>query len=91
MSSDASSRSSRAEPMDDLPNCVLGLGNREPGGEDQAGDSEVAVETEKGREGDGAVVVSEEVVKVEPRWLACEKDGGGLTGGASPGDVMDTG
>ena len=103
ISSGPSGRMSSPEPIDDLTNCGADLSDRELGEEDLIGNSEV-LETDKGRGGDGPILdaactVSDvEVESRLPGGLAAEettgavgeKDGGGLTGGASPGNVMDT-
>ena len=102
ISSDPSNRASSGEPSDDLVNCGVDLTVRELGDADLVGSSEV-VAADKGREGDVPILDEsrpESKDEVDSRWpvnLALvveigtpgEKDGGGLTGAASPGDVMD--
>ena len=101
MSSEPSKRPSSGETNDDLVNWgVDDLSDRACGDVDLMGSSEVAV----GRDGvDEALDSTSSFSKggaeswcsgylafEATRGMVGENDGGGLTGGASPGDVMDT-
>lgn len=103
ISSDPSKRASSGEPSDDLANCGVDLTVREFGDADLIGNSEV-VAAERGRGGEGPIRDASRLESkdgVDSCWMENlafdveigtpgEKDGGGLTGVASPGDVMDT-
>jgi hypothetical protein len=102
VSSAASARPSMGEPSDDLPACgVDDLAGRPWGDAGRSGSSEVV--RDSGGVGDVPILDSARssrdavesrrwlgyLVLVATRGTPGEKDGGGLTGAASPGDVMD--
>lgn len=103
MSSEPSSRPSRGDPIEDLANCgVEDLTEREYGEPDRIGISAIVDGRGVGDEGvgDSASSASRDLaVSCSPwyrdgdvdatRATPGEKDGGGLTGAASLGDVMD--
>lgn len=103
MSSEPSNRPSKGEPNDDQVNCgVDDLAERECDDADRIGSS--AVVAASGGVGDDPVRASASSESKEcvdscssgnrdldaTRATPGEKDGGGLTGVPSPGDVMDT-
>lgn len=105
ISSDPSNRPSKGEPNVDLANCgVTDLTDLACGDADRRGSSAVAADN--GGVGDDVSILdpskSGSIFGDESRrWSGYldldatrgtpgTKDGGGLTGGASPGDVMDT-
>ena len=105
ISSDPSNRPSRGEPNVDLANCgVLDLTDLACGDADRIGRSAVVADMDGVGEAvsildptSSGSILGEESRRSSgyleldaTRGMPGEKDGGGLTGGASPGDVMDT-
>lgn len=101
MSSEPSKRPSSGEARVDLASWgVDDLSDRVWGDADLMGSSEVAggsegvdetLDSTRSGSKDGDDSCCSEYLALEAtRGMAGEKDGGGLTGGASPGDVMDT-
>lgn len=103
ISSDPSNRPSNGDPSDERANCgVEDLTERACGEDDRMGSS--AVVADEGGVGEDPEWGSASSASIEgvdcvssgyrdlegPRATPGEKDGGGLTGAASPGDVMDT-
>lgn len=103
ISSDPSNRPSKGEPNDDRVNCgVDDLTERACGDADRIGSS--AIVADRGGVGDETERVSANSASIDTvasgssgyrdldslRPAPGEKDGGGFTGVASPGDVMDT-
>lgn len=103
ISSDPSNRPSKGDPNDDRANCgVDDLTERPCGDADRIGSSAVVAESGGvGDETERASANSASIGTVDScssgyrdldalRPTPGEKDGGGFTGVASPGDVMDT-
>lgn len=103
ISSEPSNLPSKGDPSDERANCgVDDLTDRACGDEDRMGNS--AVVADRGGVGEDPERASASSASIEcvdsassgyldlevPRATPGEKDGGGLTGVASPGDVMDS-